>query len=93
MRRLKIFQRGVPFFVLTAWFILLFAGSPHAQMQVISSNGAVLMHITEDGRVGVGTTNPSSRLHVMGGVRMQELQENNAPVHYFPVIPAYEHHP
>jgi hypothetical protein len=36
------------------------------------TNNTVRMHITPDGKVGVGTTNPSARLHLVGDLRIQD---------------------
>lgn len=42
------------------------ATSANSALSVLNSNAASLLHVRNDGAVGVGTNNPSSRLHVLG---------------------------
>ncbi|MBN2000177.1 hypothetical protein JW935_21690 [candidate division KSB1 bacterium] len=44
-----------------------------AQMLVENSSGVDLMIVTTSGNVGIGTTNPSTKLHVMESVRFEGL--------------------
>jgi hypothetical protein len=46
--------------------VLFCAGLVHGQMTVESSTGEILMIVTDEGRVGVGSTNPVNRLHIAG---------------------------
>ncbi|PWJ52746.1 hypothetical protein CLV98_1324 [Dyadobacter jejuensis] len=54
--------------------------TPNTNLEIESSNGTKVVVTTDDGRVGIGTTNPDSKLHVVGNVKITDGTEGEAKV-------------
>ncbi len=49
-------------------FVDVSTGTPTGKLLISNNNNNILMTITESGKVGIGTTNPFTKLHVTGWV-------------------------
>ncbi len=63
-------------------FIILFTVAGSAQMVITNTDETELMRVTNDGKVGIGTSTPDAGLHVAkGGAKIQNLgQHGDVPV-------------
>ncbi len=53
--------------------VVVLATTSFAQLQIKNSIGSVLVHITQSGNVGIGTTTPQRIMHTVGVVRLAGL--------------------